>query len=257
MPEAGTLAVSLGRAFAESDFPADPVEVRTPHGTAVLHRSNDQWLLFRHGRPHQWLPHRIPVRAQMAALREVGVRSLVVTGFVGVLDDTLPLHEPLLVSDVVMPTGFLPDGSPATMFVDGDGGYLTLDEGLVSRRLAAQLRGIAIGLGDPLALPECEVHHVAGPRARTPAETALLARQGARAVSMTVVPEIVLANELGIATAAVVVGYRTLFETLTVPEAERRLAESRHALEALCARFLRSGDPVASTNRLARYGRDS
>lgn len=254
--EPGTLAVSLGRAFADATFEVEPVRVETRFGPATVHRFRDQWLLFRHGRAYDRLPHQVPFRAQMAALKELGVQSLLSTGYAGVLVDEIPLHQPILVDDVVMPTGLLPDGTAASMFDQG-GGYLVVEDTLVSEALSKQIRTIATLIGQPLPLDEVELDHIAGPRGRTRAETRRLAAAGAQAVSMTLVPEIALANEVGISVAAVVMGYRTLSERLTHDEVERRLAQARDRLESLGAAFLTHGRPVEPVNRLQRYGRDT
>ncbi|MCB9679784.1 MAG: 5'-methylthioadenosine phosphorylase [Alphaproteobacteria bacterium] len=256
-PEPGTVAVSLGRAFAGAQFDAEPVEVDTPYGPATVHRVDDQYVLFRHGRSHELLPHQIPYRAQIAALRMLGVQSLLSTGYVDLITDELPLHQPLLVSDIVMPTGLLPDGTPCTMFTEGPGRYLVVEGGLLSEALATQVRAIATVQGRPLAGSEVEVDHVAGPRGRTAAETRRLAGSGVQAVSMTLLPEIVLANEVGITVASIVVGYRTLSERLGYEAVEHRLAQTRERVEQLCAAFLRNASPVPSTNPLASFGRET
>ncbi|MEZ4323122.1 MAG: hypothetical protein R3F61_36990 [Myxococcota bacterium] len=252
----GTLAVALGRSFADLDVELEPVSVPTPYGNVQLHRAFGHWVLFRHGRPHTWLPHQIPFRAHALALREVGVQSLVSTGTVALFDDNAPLFRPMLAADVAMDTGLLPDGTPASIFVDGVGpqGHLSLDEGIVSPHLNKMLRGIATMLGSPLDVREVDIWHVAGPRQRTNAENRALAAAGVEAVSMTLVPEMVLANELGISTTALVVGHRSAHEPLSASEVERRLAEARQPLETLCVSFLRSGHAIASGNTLFRFG---
>lgn len=74
----------------------------TPHGDALIYDvvGRDAIVVFRHGRPHRWLPHQIPYRAHASA--RAGVTSLVVTSSVGVLDPGVPLHEPLIVDDLLM-----------------------------------------------------------------------------------------------------------------------------------------------------------
>ncbi len=75
--------------------------------------------------------------------------SLVVTSSVGVLDLDVPLHEPLIVQDVIMLENRLPDGSTCTMWqtATSDHGHLILDEGLCSRSLTAATEAIAAGVG--------------------------------------------------------------------------------------------------------------
>src|SRR3990167_5465062 len=111
-----TVAFILGSAYAGErplglELVADTVV--TPHGPATLHHVRDRAavVLFRHGSPHRYLPNQIPYRAHAWALASAGVRSLIVTSSVGVLDPAVPLHQPLLVSDILMLENRLPDGS--------------------------------------------------------------------------------------------------------------------------------------------------
>lgn len=248
-----SVAVVLGSAFHDGGLPGIelvPEEV----GGVVLHRAGDAWVLFRHGLPHRFLPHQIPYRAHAAALAEVGVESLLVTSSVGVLDAAVPLDTLLPVGDLLMPENRLPDGSACTMWptpAPGQG-HLVVGGGLLAPALRAQVAGLA-ALG-----PEVVFAYVGGPRTKTPAENRYWAAAGAQVNSMTVGPEVVLANELGIACAAVVVGHKYSHPDIPAPDGPgvaASLDASRRALADLVVRFLREGRPVENPNPLYCFDR--
>lgn len=257
------IAAILGSSFSRdaSSLRTTASTVETPWGPTTLHRleetSRRACVIFRHGNPHRWLPHQIPYRAHAWALREVGCGALLVTSSVGVLDRALPLFQPLLVSDLVMLENRLPDGSPCTSFLEaGDGqGHLVLTEGLFSADLSEQIRRLATEAGHP---PRGEVvfGYAPGPRTKTRAENRLWSILGAQVNSMTLGPEVVLANELEIPCAGLVVGHKRSLED--APSADsRELAESleqaRVALQAIVARFLERGRPVPFRNQIHRF----
>jgi 5'-methylthioadenosine phosphorylase len=258
------VAVILGSAFDASSLgiALAPERFETPWGPFTLHRApslGDPVVVFRHGSPHTLLPNQIPYRAMAWALREAGVGALLVTSSVGVMDAQVPLYRPLPVSDLLMPENRLPDGSTCTLFdVPRAGqGHLVLTEGLFSRALTAQLAGLARGCGSALG-PEVVFAYAGGPRTKTAAENALWARLGAQVNSMTLGPEVVLANEAGIPTAAIVVGHKYSLGGDARPgdreEIGASLVRSRAELQRLVLAFLERGAPVPFANELFRFG---
>lgn len=229
------------------------------HSVQGLHRPAH--VLFRHGRPHRRLPHQIPYRAQAEALAQLGCGALLVTSSVGVLDPRVPLFHPMLLEDLLMPDNRLPDGTPCTMFLEpsAEQGHLVLSEGLFSKELNGQLSSIAVSVGLPS--PTGAVFAYApGPRTKTAAENRMWARLGAQVNSMTLAPEVVLANELGIPCAGLVVGHK-----YSVPYAgteenpdslTRTLQKARAAVEAIVVEFIRNGRPVPFRNHLYRFRRE-
>ncbi len=257
-----TIGIILGSAFA-SDRPLglELVEERhvTSHGEVTLHRAIDRdvVIVFRHGMPHRWLPNQIPYRAHARALADAGVTSLVVTSSVGVLDAGVPLHEPLIVDDVLMLENRLPDGSACTMFdVPSDSqGHLVLDDGLCSRLLARQIEAIAEAAQAPIA-KHVLFAYAQGPRTKTTAENRVLRQLGANVNSMSVGPELVLANELEIATAALVIGHK--YSVPDVPVAEDiadTLELGRRGFERVLRRLVDELRPVPFANRIHRFRR--
>ena len=266
-----SVAVILGSAFdraALKGCPLEPAPVSTPFGEVILHkvpgRKDGAYVLFRHGVPHRYLPNQIPFRAHAAALEAVRCRALLVTSSVGVLDPGLPLYEPLPVGDLLMPENRLPDGSACTMFPEPrEGqGHLVVEEGLFSRELGDEVREIGRGLGRPLGEPVVFAY-AGGPRTKTPAENDYWRRMGAKVNSISLGPEVVLANELEIPTAGLVVGHKysvpggpggdTPNDPLDDEHIAASLRHSHESIEGLVAAFLEQARPVPFRNRLYRW----
>ncbi len=259
-----TNAVILGSAFEAPELagqPLAPVAVNTREGTVILHRVAGEggWALFRHGLPHRYLPHQIPWRAHALALAEVGVEALLITSSVGVMVPDLPLFQPLRVVDLMMPDNRLPDGTTCSVYPEPmpGQGHLVLDEGLCSRALGAQLEQLAAAEGWPLA-GDAVFAYVGGPRSKTAAENRWWAATGAHINSMSVGPELVLANELQIPTCVVGVGHKYSgvpgrSQAMDVRSLKRSLVDARAATERLALRFVREAQPVPFGNAIYRY----
>jgi len=263
------VAAILGSAFhtLTGSLNLTRIEVDTPWGTQPLHRVADAerpaYVLFRHDVPHRLLPNQINYRAQAAALREVDAGALLVTSSVGVLDADVPLYTPLLVRDLIMPDNRLPDGSTCTMFEEptADHGHLVLDDGLFASALNTQLRSLAHTVDAPIADAEVVFAYVGGPRGKTAAENRMWPRLGAQVNSMTLAPEVVLANELEIPCAALVVGHKYSLPDYDPPEDRAALTDtldrSRAEQEQVVRRFLHEGQPVPFGNRIFRFNDDT
>ena len=259
-----SLGVIVGSAFQLELLDGVPVElvsIDTSWGIWEMFRidaaGRSTYVSFRHGHPHRLLPHQIPYRAQAAAFREVHCGALLTTSSVGVLDTDLPLYKPLIVTDLITLENRLPDGSACTMFPKPteNHGHLVLSEGLFSRALSRQLAGF---LGHA-KYPERRVvfGYVGGPRTKTIAENAMWSRLGAHVNSMTVAPEVILANELEIPCCCAVVGHKYSIPGIENPEDERSVAQSltdsRAGLTQLVRSFLLEAAPVPFGNHLYRY----
>jgi 5'-methylthioadenosine phosphorylase len=262
-----SVAVILGSAFSETIPDALSLrerEVETDWGPQTLYRvrgvERPAYVLFRHGLPHSLLPNQINYRAQAAALAEVGCGALVVTSSVGVLDADVPLDRPLLVDDLIMLDNRLPDGTACTMFdlPADDHGHLVLDEGMFSEALNRQVRELAEREDAPIA-EEVTFAYVQGPRSKTAAENRLWAQLGAQVNSMTLAPEVVLANELEIPCAGLAVGHKYSLPDRDPPGDDAladTLERSRDAQLRLVQAFLETGVPVPFPNSIYRFGED-
>ncbi len=256
-----TAAAILGSAFADHDTLGllQVVQIDTPAGPAVLHRDPETggYVLFRHGRPHRWLPNQVPYRAHAWALRRVGVKALLVTSSVGVLDREVPLFQPHLLGDLLMVDNRLPDGSACTVFdeeMQGQG-HLVVRDGLFDPRLSAWLRAEA-----GLPARDLTFLYVPGPRTKTPAENRFAALTGAQVNSMTLAPEVVLANEMEIPTAGLVVGHKYSVPDGAAPTEDAiaaSLDRSREATLTVVRRFLAAVPAVAFGNTFFTFGHDA
>lgn len=260
-----SIAAILGSAFEQripDKLGMQPIEVDTRWGTQTLYAStNDEgrnnYAVIRHGNPHRLLPNQINYRAQAAALKAVDCGALLINSSVGVLDTDLPLYTPMLLTDQLMPENRLPDGSTCTIFrqpSEGQG-HLVLNEGLFSKSLSQQ---VYERHPEAIHQPDSGLVFVyaGGPRSKTPAENRMWAQLGGQVNSMTVAPEVVLANELEIPVAALVVGHKySVPEVKNPPEADIKesLEKARAATETILIDFLLHGQPVEFGNHIYRY----
>jgi len=261
------VAAILGSAFAESvpdHWDLTPETIETDWGEQTLYRveggERAAYVLFRHGWPHRLLPNQINYRAQAAALRAVGCEALLVTSSVGVLDADVPLYRSLLVDDLLMPENRLPDGSACTMFTDPDGGrgehgHLVINDSLFATELTEQVRDLAAGVRASVAA-DVTFAYAQGPRSKTAAENRMWPRLGAQVNSMTLGPEVVLANELEIPCAGLVVGHKYSIPDREPPEREAlssTLDRAREEQERIVTAFLTEGTPVPFPNTIYRF----
>ncbi|GAA2082343.1 S-methyl-5'-thioadenosine phosphorylase [Actinomadura alba] len=166
--------------------PSDPVAVGTlPTGRRVA-------FVPRHGRDHRYPPHKIPYRANLWALRSVGVRQVLAPSAVGSLT---PKHGPgtLAIPDQLVDRTY---GRTQTFYDEGGAVHLSFADPYcpVGRRTALDTAGAA---GWP-PVDGGTLVVIEGPRFSTRAESRWYAAQGWTLVGMTGHPEAVLARELAL-----------------------------------------------------------
>jgi 5'-methylthioadenosine phosphorylase len=190
--------------------------------------------ISRHGKGHHHLPHTVPHRANLSALKQLGARAVLATTAVGVVDPGIPLGRPILFDDLFFPENLLPNGAACTIFTEpGDPGraHLIRDEPFAPHlrrklELAADGLGLEVTVGGVYA-------HTNGPRFETKSEIRWLNSVGVTAVSQTCGPEVVLAGELELPYA--LVGFPVNYATgVAGPESEQALSH----LLALSAKTL-------------------
>jgi 5'-methylthioadenosine phosphorylase len=189
--------------------------------------------ISRHGKGHHHLPHTIPYRANLVALKQLGARAVLATTTVGAVDPGILLGRPILFDDLFFPENRLPNGEPCTIFTEpGDperGHFIGSPFSPSLQRkigLAAGNLGIEVAIGGVYA-------HTNGPRFETRAEINALDAAGVAAVSQTCGPETVLAAELELPYG--LVGFPVNYATgVTEPEPKEELDR----LLALSARVL-------------------
>ena len=153
--------------------------------------------ISRHQKNHEHLPHTIPHRANLVALKQLGARAVLATTVVGAVDPGVRLGRPVLFDDLFFPTNLLPNGAECTIFTEpGDPirGHLIWDEPFAPRlrrklELATEDLGLEAAVGGVYG-------HTNGPRFESRAEIRWLGAAGVTAVSQTSGPEAVLAGEL-------------------------------------------------------------
>jgi 5'-methylthioadenosine phosphorylase len=195
MAAVADIGVIGGSGFYEFLTDADEVKVETPYGEpseAVLVgdvAGRRVAFLPRHGRDHRFPPHKIPYRANMWALRSLGVRRILAPSAVGSLT---PAYGPgtLVVPDQLVDR----TGGRVQTFYDEYAVHVPFADpycpsGRARSIAAARQSGwVPAGSGTLVVIP--------GPRFSTRAESKWYAAQGWTLVGMTGHPEAVLAREL-------------------------------------------------------------
>lgn len=217
----------LYRLFEEGT--ADEVDVATPFGptsspiTVGTMSGKRVAFLTRHGREHSVAPHLINHRANVWALRSLGVRAIVSSSAVGGLH---PDYAPgtFVVTDQLIDRTW---GRADTFFED-QVQHLSFADPFdpVLRRAAID----AIAALDVPFRPTGTCVVIQGPRFSTRAESVWMREAGGHTINMTMTPEVPLAAELGIGT--VNLSYVTDADAGLAPAAEETTAADTAPAEA-------------------------
>ena len=192
----GSGLYSLGEDFGlEEQAPR-----RTPYGDTSADVLQGRWqsipvvFLPRHGPGHRVPPHRVNYRANIWALKQVGVSRIISVNAVGGITDEMKPGT-LVVPDQLIDYS---SGREYTFF-DGDDGKVTHVD--FSWPYSAELRGVLteVGLqkGQPL-VASGTYGCTNGPRLESAAEIKRMRNDGCNLVGMTGMPEVALARELEI-----------------------------------------------------------
>ncbi|MHB8451329.1 MAG: S-methyl-5'-thioadenosine phosphorylase [Mycobacteriales bacterium] len=174
-------SVTVDTPFGE---PSDPVVLGEVHGRSVA-------FLPRHGRDHRYPPHRIPYRANLYALRALGVRQVLAPCAVGSLRPELGPGTLAVPDQLVDRT----TGRERTFYDRGAVHVAFADPYCPDGRAAV----LATAAGGPLPVVErATMVVIDGPRFSTAAESRHYATQGWDLVNMTGQPEATLARELAL-----------------------------------------------------------
>ncbi|MBI3216133.1 MAG: S-methyl-5'-thioadenosine phosphorylase [Mycobacterium sp.] len=191
----GVIGGSGFYSFFSSD--ARSVSLDTPYGapsaaiTVGVVGDHEVAFLPRHGLNHEFSPHTVPYRANMWALRALGVRRVFGPCAVGSLTPALGPGAMVVPDQLVDRTS----GREATYF-DSGGIHVSFAD-----PYCPQLRAAAAGL--PGVVDNGTMVVIEGPRFSTRAESQWYARQGFTLINMTGYPEAVLARELEMCYAAI------------------------------------------------------
>lgn len=190
----------------------EEVEISTPFGSpsdAIILGTLEETrvaFLARHGRDHTLLPSELPFRANIYAMKQLGVEYLISASAVGSLKaEAKPL-------DMVIPDQFIDRtrNRISTFFGEGIVAHIAFGEPICKK-----LSGILADAIAALNLPDVTLHHggtyvcMEGPAFSTQAESHFYRSCNATVIGMTNLPEAKLAREAEIAyaTLAMVTDY--------------------------------------------------
>lgn len=215
--------------------PSSPLVLGSLHGLRIA-------FLARHGRGHRLNPSEVPYRANIWALRELGVTHLLSVSAVGSLRQELAPRAAVIPDQIIDRTL----SRPRTFF----------DGGIVAH----------VGLADPFCpclrrtiMDSCRAHAplahdggvyicIEGPQFSTRAESNLYRSWGGAVIGMTAMPEARLAREAGLcyATAAMVTDYDVWHDTeedVTVEMVLKVLHDNIETSRSIVRDLARSGLP--------------
>ena len=179
---------------------AEEHEMSTPYGAPsgpiTVARVGDRDVAFlpRHGRDHRYPPHRIPYRANLWALRSLGVRQIVAPCAVGGLRPDLGPGTFVVPDQLIDRTS----GRVQTYYDTGAVHVSFADPYCPDGRRAVLAAAEPVGPVDGGTMVVVE-----GPRFSTRAESRWFTAVGGAIVNMTGHPEAVLARELGLCYTAI------------------------------------------------------
>jgi 5'-methylthioadenosine phosphorylase len=160
-----------------------PVDVATVDGQTVA-------CVWRYGRALDIASHRINYRANLWALRSLGVERVVSQNAIGSCNPSLPPGAVVVSHDFIDFTH-----RRATSFFDDTDAWVRID---LTEPFCPEVRDALINAGAPLfeqLAPRGVFLCGEGPRFETPAEIAMFRQWGADIVGTPLVPEVVLARE--------------------------------------------------------------
>jgi len=171
--------------------PSDPITIGTIEGRSVA-------FLPRHGRDHRYPPHKIPYRANIWALRSLGVRQILAPCAVGGLRPELGPGTFVVPDQLVDRTS-----GRAQTFHDVGAVHVSFADPYCPTGRATVLATAATATTELSPVDGGTMVVVEGPRFSTRAESRWFTAQGWSVVNMTGHPEAVLARELAVCYTAV------------------------------------------------------
>ena len=182
---------NLQQLEVKTSYGAVPYQIGDYHGREVV-------FLARHGKEHNLPPHRVNYRANMWALRKLGVEYVLSTTAVGSLREEIPPGMLVVLDQFIDFTKYREH-----TFYDGTEGEVVHTDftepycPVLRQTLWRILRQKGVTFREKGTYICTE-----GPRYETPAEVKLFAAWGGDVVGMTNVPEVTLAREAGLCYAS-------------------------------------------------------
>ncbi|MGI8587680.1 MAG: S-methyl-5'-thioadenosine phosphorylase [Chloroflexia bacterium] len=237
---------------------ADEVRVDTPFGPpsdAILLGTlagRRTAFLARHGRGHTISPSEVPVRANIWALKSLGVERLLSVSAVGSMREEIePGH--LLVPDQLIDRTVR---RPRSFFGDGLVGHVAFSEPYCPE-LRAELAAAGRAAGGTVHDGGAHIV-IEGPQFSTRAESLLFRSWGVSVIGMTALPEARLAREAEICCAnlALVTDYDSWHDThgavtveMVLAMLQRNVAQAQAVVAALVAGIVSQADAGCSCGR--------
>jgi 5'-methylthioadenosine phosphorylase len=193
-----SIGVIGGSGLYEFLSPADEVTVETPFGPPsdriVIGEVAGRKVAFlpRHGRDHQFPPHRIPYRANLWALRSLGVRQVLAPSAVGSLTSSYGPGTLAIPDQLVDRT----KGRAQTFYDEGGAVHVPFADPYCPRGRATAISAARASGWVPAGSGTLVV--IDGPRFSSRAESRWYAAQGWTLIGMTGSPEAALARELAL-----------------------------------------------------------
>jgi 5'-methylthioadenosine phosphorylase len=170
--------------------PSDKIDIVEIGGATIA-------FLPRHGRGHMLPPHQLNFRANIAALKMIGVEQIIAFSAVGSLKEEIPPLDFVLPDQIIDRT----KGRNSTYFENGIVGHVGFADPFCHRLhdiilpVAKEL-GLKMHTGETLIVME-------GPAFSTRAESRLYRSWGAGIINMSTIPEAKLAREAEICYAVI------------------------------------------------------
>ena len=208
--------------------PSGPITVGSLHGRDVA-------FISRHGPGHRLTPTEVPSRANVFALRGLGVRNVLAVSAVGSLAERFAPGDLVVPDQIVDRTKGLRD---RTYFEGGVVGHVSMADPYCARLRGDLIAGAKSAGHDDIA-DGATYLCIEGPQFSTRAESRLYRSWGLDVIGMTAVPEAPLAREAGLCYAglALVTDYDCWHENEEAVRADlvddttrRNVAAARHLL---------------------------
>ena len=224
------------------------IHVSTPYGIVHLQKVQqtepEQTLFFlpRHGKGHRVPPHGIDYRANIYALKSLGVTHVFASCAVGSMVRRLAPGDLVLLTDFIDMTK-----SRIQTYFTGDNPEFTGAAHLeMSDPYCIELRRrlLSVGRENKTPINSSGIYVCTeGPRFETASEIRMYQRMGGEVVGMTSVPEVILAKELGMCYAAIgiVTNWCTGFvdESVSHDELMQLLKQSKEIVTQLLVKSFR------------------
>ncbi|NLG15701.1 MAG: MTAP family purine nucleoside phosphorylase [Fibrobacter sp.] len=183
--------ISKVRPETKYGLPSDDISICEYRGQPIA-------FLPRHGSKHNIAPHKVPYKANLVALKEIGVEYVIGTCIVG------SLRREVIPGSVILPDQFV-------NLTWGRDDYTEIDRGSfihlpMGKPYCEDLRSKISEAASSISLPivrQGTVAVIQGPRFSTAAESHWLSSNGWDIVNMTQYPECYLARELGLCYSAI------------------------------------------------------